>query len=62
MPDYVVWWGTGIVANTVIEAAEQAQRMMQKPGIQWGFKVVTLETGEELYADLESGKVNKYGE
>lgn len=60
MSNYVVWWGTGIVADTVIEAAEQAQHMMQQPGIQWGFKVVNLNSGEEFEANLDTGIVRGY--
>jgi hypothetical protein len=54
MPEYEVWLGMRIEdAENSVDAAEQAQSMIQRPGSNWLYQVTDCETGEKIRIDLD---------
>jgi hypothetical protein len=54
MTEYEVWLGLMIDdAENPMDAAQQAQFMIQRPGSNWLYQVTNNETGKQVKIDLE---------
>lgn len=54
MTEYEVWLGMRIEdAESLRDAAEQAQCMIQRPGSNWLYQVTDCETGKKVRIDLD---------